>query len=114
MSPGKSWAAANAITLRRKSVISARPSRRSRNRAIRAFVDPSGRATPRRRTVCAAARRATPLPASGQRRVAQVDLTERVGLVPLHLLGAGCEVVVEVREDHRRIVQEQRLDLLRV
>ena len=43
--------------------------------------------------------------------MAQVDLAERVGLVSLHRLRAGGDVVVEVREDDRSISQHDRLDL---
>src|SRR6266404_2196887 len=105
--PGRSCAAANAMMLSSTSVTIARPSRLRRNLLI-------DRAGPSLR-VSAAARPGGFLSCpSGERGLAQVDLAECVGLVPRDLLRAGREVVVEVREDHRRVVQRDRLELLRI
>src|SRR5438045_7727871 len=103
-SPGRSCAAANTITLSTTSVISARPKRLSRNRPISEVCG----AAPRCRTKAATARRPAPWCVLPQRRLAQVDLAEGVGLVALDSLRARSEVVVEVREDHRRVVEQDR------
>src|SRR5882672_6080113 len=98
------------MMLRSTSVTSARPNRLRRNR----FIACGLRAGPSPRTVAVARPDGFLSSSSGQRGLAEVDLAECIGLVPLDLLRAGREVVVEVREDRRCVVQQDRLDLLRV
>ena len=50
---------------------------------------------------------------SGERCLAQVDLSELIGVVALDLRAAGIDRVVEVGEDDRRLIEQQQLDLLR-
>src|SRR6266446_7341806 len=98
------------MMLRSTSVTSARPNRLRRNR----FIAGGLRAGPSPRAAAVARPDGFLSCSSGERGLAEVDLAERVGLVPRDLLRAGREVVVEVGEDHRRVVQRDRLELLRI
>src|SRR5262249_20194478 len=94
--------------------------RASRARARNACQGTGTSASSRRRDrVAPAVGRARPChasrcPASGQVPVAVVDTSVRVCLVALDALRAGGDVVVEVREDRRRVVQQDELALLGV
>src|SRR5919199_4884057 len=104
-SPGRSCAVAKTITLRKNSVTTERTRRLARKRVTRQSCSarPSSRGS--------AAGRSCRRFRSGERRVAEEDRPLRVGLVAPDVPPAGREVVVEVREDHGRVVEQDPLHL---
>src|SRR5687768_2672590 len=92
------------MTLSRKSVIAARPSRLSRNRAMPLATDYGGRSSSSPAAV-------TLVRSGGESSPREIELARSRGDGALEGRTRGAQEVVEVREDDRGLVEQELLDL---